>query len=255
MSEDLSIQINTNNLGFHYSTVQMDDLAQFGASEYTIAQVIVDWSGSVGSFSSDLIDSLRLILDACKKHPRAENVLLRVVLFNSDFGVKEIHGFLPVNTIDQVIYSKMGSPDGGTPLYDGVADSLDSLYQYGVEMVKNQFACNAVTFIVTDGEENCSHKTKSVSAIKAMTTKLKQNDPLESLTSILIGINDTYCQAYLTQFKDDAGIDEYKSIKDATKGNLAKLAHFVSQSISTASVALNQGNSNQVSQNLASLSI
>jgi hypothetical protein len=178
-----------------------------------------------------------------------------VVLFNSDFGVKEIHGFLPVNTLDAATYKKMGSPDGGTPLYDAVADSLESLYQYGLEMVKNQFACNAVTFIVTDGEENCSSKIKSVAAIKTLTTKLKQNDPLESFTSILIGINDTYCKSYLIQFKDDAGIDEYKGIQDATPGTLAKLAHMISQSISTASVALNQGNSSQVSQAVASLVI
>lgn len=252
---DNQLSINVNNLGFHYSTVPMDDLAQFGASEYTVAQVIVDWSGSVDSFSKDLVNSLNMILDACKKHPRAENVLLRVVSFNSSFGVKEIHGFLPVNNIDANVYNTLGRAYGGTPLYDATAESLDSLYNYALDMVKNQFSCNAVTFIVTDGEENCSMKVTSTAPIKALISKLKQNDPLESFTSILVGINDASCRAYLIQFKDDCGIDEYKSIADATKGNLAKMAHFVSQSISTASVALNQGNSAQVSKTVASLSI
>lgn len=255
MDDNLSIQLNTNNLGFHYSTIQMDDLAQSGASEYTIAQVIIDWSGSVSGFSKDLISSLEIVLDACKKHPRAENVLLRVVLFNSAFGVKEVHGFLPVNVVDPKIYHTQGDPDGGTPLYDAVGESLDSLYQYGVDLVKNQFSCNAITYIITDGEENCSSKIKSVSKIKDLTTRLKQNDPLESFTSVLVGINDTQCRSYLIQFKNDAGIDEYVGIQDATPTKLAKLGHMISKSISISSVALNQGNSSQVAQAVASLVI
>lgn len=254
MSDELSIQVNTSASGFHYSTVPMDYLANFGASEQTLAQVVVDISGSTSSFYKELIDSLNMTLEACKKHPRSENVMLRVLTFNSH-GVSEIHGFMPVNSIDPTIYQKIATPNGFTPLYQAFQDSLEALHEYAVDLTKNQFSCNAVTFVVTDGEENGSDSRFSVKTVKSMIDKLKQNDPLESFTSILIGINDAGCRSSLIQFKDSVGIDDYKSIEDASNGKLAKLAKFVSQSISTASVSLNQRSSQTVSQQVASLSI
>lgn len=247
MSEEFEVQNFQTNSGFHYSALTIDDLSAFGASEYTVATVLFDWSGSVQSFESEIKEVMPTILDACKAHPRSENVLLRVLTFNSR-AINEVHGFLPVNSIDVAEYAKTGTPYGGTPLRDATMNAIESLNQYAVQMVKGQFTVNAVLFVVSDGAENDSRVIRSDSEVKKAMDILRLNDPLESFTSILIGVNDATCRAELLTFKNDAGFDDYKSIQDVTKGGLAKMANFVSQSISTASKNLGNPNAPTVSQ-------
>jgi hypothetical protein len=52
-------------------------------------------------------------------------------------------------------------------------------------------------------------------------------------------------KSYLDAFKRDAALDEYISAGDATAARLAKLAAFVSQSISSQSQALGTGGPSQ----------
>jgi len=49
----------------------------------------------------------------------------------------------------------------------------------------------------------------------------------------------------LEQFKNEAGIDQFVSIGEATPAKLAKLADFISRSISSTSQALGTGNASQ----------
>jgi uncharacterized protein YegL len=227
---------------------------KLGASEYTIVQVLVDVTGSVSGFEKEIINGLKLILEACSKHPRSENVLIRVTAFNSRIGVKEIHGFMPFNSVDASIYDSLPSPDGATPLVDAHLNALESLFQFGKDLVNSQFEVNSVLFILSDGGENASRVRDGFSKIKSLNQTLKSGDPIESFASILIGFNDAFSNTELLQYQSDSGIDSYKSIGDATKGNLAKMATWVSQSVSTASVALGGGNSQQLSNAIGSLS-
>jgi uncharacterized protein YegL len=66
---------------------------------------------------------------------------------------------------------------------------------------------------------------------------------LESIKLILIGVNDSssHLKRYLDDFKTDAGFDEYISLGDVTPAKLAKLAEWISQSISSASQSLGTG--------------
>ena len=61
--------------------------------------------------------------------------------------------------------------------------------------------------------------------------------------SVLIGVNVTNptLAAYLSSFKTDAGFTQYIELDNATAGKLAKLAEFVSKSISAQSQALGTG--------------
>ncbi|MCK9429161.1 MAG: VWA domain-containing protein [Candidatus Omnitrophica bacterium] len=231
--------------GFHYSSVKMDLLS--GSSEYTIVQILVDLSGSVGRFRSDLIDCLKMILESCKKHPCSDTVLLRVLGFSGGLGVKEIHGFLPINGIDSSIYDSLDTPNGTTPLRDAHQNALESLFQYGNDLVKNQFTVNSVLYILSDGGENDSkHSTED--SVKDYMAKLRDGDPLASFFSILVGFNDNQCRQELLEYQQNTTIDAYKSMGDCTPGKLAKLANFVSQSVSTASVGVGSANtSNQLS--------
>src|SRR4051812_25303165 len=82
---------------FQFSAIRPDKLT---AVEYTLASIVVDTSSSVHSFAAELLATLRTAAESCKKSPRANNLLLRAVTFDSSNGVQEIHGFKPLSDID-----------------------------------------------------------------------------------------------------------------------------------------------------------
>lgn len=236
--------------GFAYSGAKMSVL---GASEYVIAQMLIDWSSSVSGCRQGLIDCAKMVLEACKKHPKSENILLRVVTFDGRNGNIEIHGFMPINAVDSAVYDNMGHPTSTTPLMDAHLEALEALHDYGTNLVKNQFNCNAVLFVLSDGGENSSRTPDAMKKIVDMSAKIRSGDPIESFTQIMIGFNDLSSKADLLQYVKDATIDEYKSIGDATPTNIAKMGKFISHSFSTASVALGGGNSQQLTSAIQSV--
>jgi hypothetical protein len=240
--------VNKTVHGFQYTNVSIDKL---GASEYTIVQMATDQSGSVAAFKAALEDMLAVSVDACKKSPRAENLLYRTTTFNSKYGnqpcIEELHGFSLLSTLDPAQFKGALSPNGGTPLNDGSMEAVDALYDYGKKLYKQKFLCNAILFILTDGEENASQKVQNPGEIKDAIARVRSEGIVESLRTILIGVNDanTSMKSYLENFRINAGLDEYISIGDATAGKLAKLAQFVSQSVSSQSQALGTGGASQ----------
>ena len=237
---------HTTLSNFKFSAVEMEKL---GGSEYTIVQILVDESGSVSSFANDLENVLSVVADSCKKSPRAENLLIRAASFSSNGrqdNVKEIHGFSLLNSIDVKNYKGSINPSGTTPLYDAALSAVESIDVYGKSLHDQEYLCNGIIFVVTDGAENAS-VNNDVKAIKKSIDKMKRNEHLESVRTILIGVNDSDAglRAELDSFKSNAGFDEYISLGDITAGKLAKLAQFVSRSISSTSQALGSGKVSQ----------
>lgn len=240
--------LNKTVHGFQYSSVTVDKL---GATEYTLVMMATDESGSVSSFKAGMEKCLATSTDACKKSPRAENLLMRQTSFSARGGgisqIREIHGYSLLNSINPVDYQNCLSPNGGTPLVDAALEGVDSLYDYGKKLYKQKFLCNGILIIVTDGEDNASDPNRSASDVKIMIDRIKQENVLESIRTILVGVNDTDpgMRNCLEVFRRDAGIDEYISMGDVSAGKLAKLAQFVSQSVSSQSQALGTGGASQ----------
>ena len=69
--------------GFGFSGVRTEHL---GATEYTLVTIAIDVTGSVGGFEAELLRCLKTAVDACKKSPRSDNLLLRVILFSTVFS-------------------------------------------------------------------------------------------------------------------------------------------------------------------------
>jgi hypothetical protein len=108
---------------------------------------------------------------------------------------------------------------------------------------ESDFNVNGVVFVVTDGADNASVQTTQT--ICSELQRGVQNEWLESLAVILIGINAArYCAAH-EAFYRDAGLSQYVDVGDATPQCLAKLADFVSRSISSTSQALGTGGPSQ----------
>lgn len=235
-------QSKTAVQSFQYSGVGVDTL---GASEYTLVVIAQDTSTSVAAFKADMEKTLKEILGACKKSPRSENLLIRLMEFNTTTG--ELHGFRGLSKIDPSEYNDIIKPDGWTALYDGTMDSLESVEGYSKNLSKMDYLCNAVVFVITDGDENHS-KIATTTMIKEAIQRIKSesNKDLESLKTILIGVSDDpYILGRLDEFNKDAGFDQFIKMGEASPSKLAKLADFISKSISSTSTALGTGGPSQ----------
>ena len=222
---------------FSFSAVKIENL---GATEYTLVTIAIDKSGSVSGYAAELRNTLVSVVEACKKSPRAENLLLRVLEFNGT--IDEVHGFKLLNMININDYLEPAC-SGNTALNDAVFCSVGATIQYAQQLTTQDFNANGICFIITDGEENASKTTPNMilEAIK----KAKIGEEIESLITILVGINTQDCSQALDAFHQDAGMTQYIDAGSATPQKLAKLAAFVSKSISSQSSALGTGGPSQ----------
>lgn len=224
---------------FHFSAAKIGGL---GASEYTLATIVVDGSGSVDPFWDEIKKALKANVEACAdpKNPRADNLMLRVLYFDSN--LIEIHGFKPVRDIDPAIYDSQPMPGGMTSLHDAVFNAVTATVQYAKSLSAQQYTCNAAIFALTDGGDNASKVTRKM--VAQSLTDAKISEALESIMPVLIGVNteaSTGLNQYLEDFKNEAGFQQYVRLEDASKDKLMKLGGFISASISSQSKALGTG--------------
>lgn len=226
---------NNNYAGtFTYSAVKIDDLQ---ASEYTLAAVVVDQSASVGGFVGPLEDSLKEIVRACRHSPRADNLLLRLSAFNST--VVERHGFKPLASCHDADYQGAVQPGGMTALHDAIYDGLLAVSGQAKALVDQDFQTNAILVVITDGDENCSKTT--LSQVQDQVAALIRSEVVESITTILIGVNASQYSATLATLSKNLKFTQFVDVGSASAANLAKLAEFVSKSIVSQSQALSTG--------------
>ncbi len=220
-------------------------LGELGATEYTLVTIVVDTSGSVCSYKKEMEDAILQIIDSCKFSPRADNLMIRLLSFNDD--IEEIHGFKLLEECDMGDYDDCLNIRGTTALFDATENAISATMNYGMSLVNNDFDVNAIIAIITDGMNNTG-KIRSPKKIKEALKKVVKEENLESLLSILIGVgtqDDQNVSSYLNDFKDIAELTQYVEIKNANAKELAKLAEFVSKSISAQSQALGSGSPSQ----------
>ena len=219
-------------------------LESLGAAEYTLVSIIVDASSSVANFKDELESCIQEILKSCKYSPRAENLLVRLVQFNN--SLEEIHGFKLLEQCNLDDYSNVLRVGGMTALYDATENSISATFDYGSQLTENDFDANGIVFVITDGGENRS--TSTINQVKESFSKGMQSEGLESMTSVLVGVDvGQDLDRYLRDFQDEAGFNHYVGLKGADSKTLAKLAQFVSKSISSQSKALGSGSSGSIS--------
>ena len=232
---------------FGFSATRLADL---GATEYTLATVVVDCSGSVALFKADLESALKEIVQACKLSPRADNLMLRIVGFNTTLF--EIHGYKLLSACNLDDYKDCLVLGGMTALFDATENAVEAATAYAKTLSANDFSTNAIVVVLTDGADNASKGFAT--DVKKVLDQATKTEAVESLVSILIGVG-TKQEPQLSQFLQDfqigAGITQYVEIGDANAKTLAKLAAFISKSISMQSQSLGTGGPSK----LTSLSI
>lgn len=224
---------------FNFSAIRLDDL---GATEYTLVTIVVDITQSVDTFAKELLNCVKMIVEACRKSPRSENLLLRLLAFNTT--LHEIHGFKPLSAIDPNDY-KPFKPQGMTALYDASYSGVSATLEMANRLINQDFDVNGCVYIITDGMDNASTMTPKTIADKISAALMQEE--IESLVTVLIGLIDPKAswandvRRSLTTFEVEAGLSQFVDAGNATAQRLAKLAQFVSKSISTQSQSLGSG--------------
>ncbi len=220
--------------GFTFSATRPDKL---GATEYTLVSVVTDRTGSVSHFAKELLAMKRAVVEACQKSPRAAYLLLRQIEFNT--RVTEIHGFAELAAIDPAAYV-VPTTGGMTALYDATMAAVSATNAYAKKLADADFGVNAIIFVITDGDDNASTSYGPKDIAREILAGVSA-EWLESIRVVLIGINAAQYRLQLQSFTAQAGVDQYVDVADATPGALAKLARFVSHSISSQSQSLGTG--------------
>lgn len=244
------------NTQYKFSGARLDDLA---ASEYTLVSIVFDESGSTSPFARDMEKAIGEILESCKKSPRKDNLLIRVVAFAD--SVREVHGFKPLVTCQSSDYDGLYQTGGCTALYDAIHNVNEASSIYSKNLTGAGYRCNAINFTITDGQDNRSRlrPTDVAASFKEAVT----SEATEGLVSILIGVNvqDAGMASYLNKLGSEAFTplkikqpdgtekdENFIALADASGKTLARLAQFVSQSIS--STSSNLANSQPNAQSL-----
>lgn len=218
---------------FGYSAVKPDELEE---AEFTLATIVCDVTGSVSPFADELLNMVKVAIKTCQKSPRSNNMLIRYINFNDK--VKEIHGFRLLSEIDVNTYDPI-QPWGMTALFDAQMDAINATVNYSKSLIDQEFDVNAVIFIITDGADN--HSSSTPTMIKKEQQSIVRNEEFGGLQQYLIGINANDCKTELERFQTEAGLTDYIDAGDATPSNLAKIAQFISSSVSSSSQALATG--------------
>jgi hypothetical protein len=229
-------QLNAGS-GYKFSATKINEL---GAAEYTLATIVCDASGSVADYAAELEKSLKTVYRACDKSPRRDNLMLRCTQFTDTLC--ELHGFKLLGAIQEDDYTGILNLGGMTALFDAVDEALVATATYGKQLTAQDFLCNGIVVVITDGQNNRG-SIMDAPHIKKTLEAVRRSENLESLLLILVGVtrDDTSLDYYLRDVKDGGGFDQYVSIGAATPGKIAKLAEFISQSISSTSTSLGTG--------------
>ncbi len=226
---------------FGYTGTRLADLT--GATEYTLVSIVLDESGSTGGFAAEMEKCVAEIVKACRYSPRADNLMLRLIAFGTNY--REVHGFKLLQSCNPDDYIGCYGSGGSTALFDASCDAIEATRDYAKQLADNEYLCNAIVFVLTDGDDNAS-KFGAIQVKEAL-AKCVSSEAMESLVSVLIGvnINDPRIAAFLQNFHKTAEFTQFVELKDASEKTLAKLAAFVSKSISSQSQALGTGGPSQ----------
>lgn len=226
---------------FGFSGVRTDKL---GASNYTLADIVVDETGSTSTFADELKKMVKASVESLKKNSRSDNILVRVSTFSTRHpnGVREIHGYLPLADIDVTMYDDI-DPAGMTPLFDAAFSAVAASNAYGKMLKDDGYDVNSIIIVITDGDDTSS--SFGPSRVAAEVDQAISGEVLESCITILIGVNAARFRAKLETFRVEAKFDHYKDVADATPESLAKIGGFISQSVSSQSQSVGSGGPSQ----------
>lgn len=221
-------------------------IGKLQSSQYTLVTLCIDATPSVMNFKDLIIKTIKNMITGCTLNKViVDNLLIRVVYFNSTIGIRELHGYKELNRIDIDNDYENIEFLGMTNLNDAVFENLEVNDKYSKDLSLKDFDNNSIVFVLTDGIDNYSSKTQI--DIKNKLDDVKRKEITESILMLLIGLNtDDQISAYLDNFKSIVGFDDYIDAKELTAEKSAKISNFIVSQVSSQSSSLGTGSPSQV---------
>lgn len=240
LSEGLqSFQVPGGNFGF--TGMQIGDPTM--SMEQTLYGLDVDESGSTLHFRPIMTKCVQEIVKSLRHSPRADNLMFRYKHFST--GLREIHGWKPLQKCNVGDYANVWGGAGQTDLYDSNLEASEALRVYGEQLAKQRYLANGIFVCVTDGCDAGS--THGMNDVRKSFEETVTGETLESLMTILIGVNiqSDHVKRELEEYAKVAGWTQFIAVEDADEKTLAKVADFISRSVSSQSQSLGSGGASQ----------
>jgi hypothetical protein len=227
--------------GYGYTGANIDDLTSF---ENTLSTALLDESGSTNSFALAMEACVKEIVRSLRHSPVADKLLYRHCHFGTNF--REVHGFKPLAECHEPDYDGCYAPGGTTALYDSSVAVLNATVDYAEKQAAKKYVVNGIAYTITDGCHYLPGGTVKKEDVKVAQAKAMTNESLESLITILIGVNDDPgIQRDLEDYAHFVGYTRYIPIGEANEKTLAKIAGYISQSVVAQSQSLGTGGPSQ----------
>lgn len=257
-------QFKVGTFGFTAQTIN-----ELESSGYTLADIVVDVSGSTSDYTNAMEAALKGAIVALKgdpaqnvkPHPKADSMMIRVTTFSQE--VDEVIGYTLLANIELDKLTGSLKPQTTTALFDACVSGAEAAYHYADALRKQDYDCNGIMIVITDGMNNSGRLSAGADSsgnyypskaaydahVGQVRTSLKrplQDEAMESYVSILIGVNIGSCQKQLTDFHSGAAFTQpLIALADASPQTIAKIGQFVSQSVSSQSQARGTGGPSQ----------
>lgn len=228
--------------GYGYTGTNIDDLTSF---ENTIATGLLDESGSTRSFARQMELCVQEIIRSLRHCPAADKLIYRHCHFDTNF--REVHGFKPLAECHEKDYDGIWAGGGQTALYNSCDNVLKATLDYAEKQAAKRYVVNGIVYIITDGVDYLAGGNGlKQEDVKSALARCISSEALESLMTILIGVNDDPgIRRDLEAFQQNVGFTQFVPIEDANEKTLAKVANFISQSVQSQSQSLGSGGPSQ----------
>lgn len=198
-------------------------LSALATNDVTLAMNIVDMSGSMQPFASELISAYNDdYLAAMALSPSADDILVSTVFFDDD--VHLFHGYVSLEDAPRL--SDYGyRPGATTALYDAVAAALTNMVLYSQQLRQSGVTVRCLVLVYSDGEDNASRQPAS--AVRRAVQELLKH---EIYTLAYVGFRDGgITEQALRRMADAIGFPEIL-LSGLGPGQLQRIFRMASQS-------------------------
>jgi hypothetical protein len=142
--------------------ISVDDVQ---ASSVCLTTLVLDDSGSIDAAGNTpvLIDGSNMVLDAVGGSKESDGILAHCRRLNE--GI--VYPFSPIGQAVRLT-SQNFRPNGFTPLYDVVAETIAAVIAKAQDFAQNGVPCRSVTCIVTDGADIGSKTHRTPESVKPL---------------------------------------------------------------------------------------
>ena len=227
---------------YGYQAAAVDGLKSF---EQTIATGLFDESGSTRPFARQMELCVQEIIRSQRHNPVADKLMYRHCHFDTKF--REVHGYKPLPECLDSDYDGCWAGGGQTALYNSLCEVLEAKADYAERLAGKRFIVNGFLYLLTDGLNYLPGQiSKTKDDVKLTLAKVVASESLESLVTIMIGINeDKGVLRDLEEFSRYIGFSQFEKISEANEQTLARVCNFISRSLQSQSQHVGSGGPSQ----------